>query len=471
MVPAAEVASRAELQSLLDSGLVVEHSGAIGFPLPILTQWFAAQSLAAGIPAPDDLASYPQRLEHWRYPLIIFAGAFGHDQVSRLLAPLVERHPALSAEIVNEGLARWGLAEDVQPPPPLECGQRVRTAMQAWTRGIGPAAQLIAPVDEDGMLLPVGARTDGTLLTIAWYRGDVDLPEVVELPPRAFHTLPPDCIRLRSAQPGRQPAWAWRWTLDELVDRLSRLLEQRALPVSEGPLAWEAVWQAALEVTERGSFDPGPIPLIEIEERLSKLPKNAVLVGMYRRWYHLDLLRVEVDSLRKAGETELRAPWPGPDRDFGGGGIWAPYTDKQILARAKAVYAGALEGYRQLVDTWFPRLAPRLQIAVILPARLVGVVVPPQPEKGIRGSPVVHWYLEALHPGSRSTVDLRLGEESIGVEYLRSADERLRASRPEAATWINATLHHQILDVFHPNSATELAYSWLRNDLKRVQWV
>jgi hypothetical protein len=471
LVPAAEIASKAELQPLLDSGLVVERSGALAFPLPILTEWFAAQSLAAGVPVPEDLTSAPQRLEHWRYPLIIATGTFGHEQVSKLLTPLAERYPAFAAEIVNEGLARWGLAEDIPPPPSLECGQRVHAAMQTWTKGIGPLAQLIAPVDEEGVLLRVGARVDGMFLSIAWFRGDEDLADVVKLPRSASHTLPPGCIRRRSAQPGRQPAWAWRWTLDELIYELSELLRRRALPVNEGPLAWEAVWQAALAITGRAPASPGPIPLVEIEERLSRLPISAILVSMYRRGYQLDLLRVEVDSLRKAGETELRGPWPGPDRDFGGGGIWASYTDKQILARAKAVYAGALEGYRLLVDTWFPRLAPGLQTAVTLPARLVGVVVPPKPEKGIKGSPVIDWYLEALPSGRRSTVDLSLGEESMGVEYLRLANDRLRALRPKAAMWISAWGHHGDLDVFRPNSATALAYDWLRNDLKRVHWV
>jgi len=345
-------------------------------------------------------------------------------------------------------------------------------AMQAWASGIGPLAQLIAPVDEEGVLLRVGARVDGMFLSIAWFRGDDDLADVVELPRSASHTLPPGCIRRRSAQPGRQPAWAWRWTLDELVDRLSRLLEQRVLPVNEGPLAREAAWQAALAVTGHGSLHPGPIPIAEIEEYLSRLPENASLVGISGRWYNLNQFRVEVNRLCGAGETELHGPWPGPDRDYSGGWIWDPYSDTQILARTEAVYAGALEGYRQLVDTWFPKLAPRLQTAMTLPARLVGVVAPPRLDKGFAGSPGISWYLEALPHGSQSTADLRLGEERmIGSEHLRSELDRVRSLRPEAAMWISATIHDQILDVFGPNSATELAYDWLRNDLKRVRWV
>jgi hypothetical protein len=189
------------------------------------------------------------------------------------------------------------------------------------------------------------------------------------------------------------------------------------------------------------------------------------------RWYNLDHLRVEVNRLRGAGETELHDPWPGPDRDFGKGGIWHPYSNEQILARAAAVYAGALEGYQQLVDVWFPKLAPRMRTAVTLPARLVGVVVPPRTNKGIEGVPRIDWYLEALPHGSRSTVDLRLGEDRMGVENIHLASDRLRSLRPEAVAWLNTVLHHGVLEILHPNSATELAYSWLWDDLRQVSWV
>jgi len=473
LVPHAEVASKVELQPILDSGLVVERSGALYFPLPILTQWFAAQGLTAGVPAPEDLTNDSQRLEYWRYPLIIFAGTFSHDQVSKLLTPLAERHPAFAADIVNEGLARWGFAEGVLPPPTLECGKRVRAAMQAWTKGIGPLAQLIAPVRKDGVLLPVGVRTKETWLTTAWYHGDDDLAEVVTLPFDVDFSdhLPHGWGKLRGAHPGHQSAWAWRWTLKELVDGLSKLLQQRALPVYGGPLAREAAWQAALAFTGRGSLHPGPIPLAEIEELLLRLPEDADLVGIGRRWYNTNYLRVEMRRLREASQTELHSPWPGPDRDFGKGWIWNPYSDKQILARAETVYAGALEGYQQLVHTWFPMFAPRLQTAVTLPARLVGVITPPQPDKGLEGIPCIGWYLEALPQGSQSIIDLCLGEDRMGVEHLRLVSDRIRSLRPEATAWISPVLRHEVLEIFDSNSATELAYSWLWDDLKRVSWV
>jgi len=469
------VASRDERHLLLNSRLVVEQSGALSFPLPILTQWFAAQSLAAGRIAPGELTSDIRRLEHWRYPLIIFVGAFGHDQVTEFLTVLASEHPAFTAEVVKESLVSWGLEESLPLPPLPECGHRIRTAMQAWVKGIGPLAQLIAPVSGDSLIFPIGLRVHETHLSAAWYRGDGEIAEVTELPSKAHYPSEKqfwfDWPTLRSSQPGRQSAWAWRWTLDELVDNLSRLLRNRTLPVSDGPFANETFWQAMLKLTDRGSMYPGGIPLDEIKERLSQLPSKATLIDIDKWRFTVDYIWTQVNRLRETGETELSAPWPGPDVEIHRGHrIWESYTPEQVLARAKAVYTGALEGYQQLVDQWFPRLAPRLHKAVTLPACLVGRIVP-SPGEGFHSGYTISWYLEALPSDAETTVDLQLHDHLIEWDVLESLYSRLRSLRPEAAAWINTTLTSGILRIFRPDSATELAYSWLWDDLARVSWV
>jgi hypothetical protein len=158
--------------------------------------------------------------------VIIAIAIFGDNEVSRLLAPIAENYPAFAAEIVNEGLASW--FGDVALPRWDRCGRQVRTAMQAWVTGIGSLAQLIAPVREDGTVPPIGAHTDGIRLTTGWYYGNEDLNDVKKLPAselpeflgvgtyRAVTSLP-DWTGFRSAPTVSHAAWAWRWTLDELV--------------------------------------------------------------------------------------------------------------------------------------------------------------------------------------------------------------------------------------------------------------
>ncbi|MBD2084149.1 NACHT domain-containing protein [Coleofasciculus sp. FACHB-542] len=470
LVTKTEVASRSELQILLDSGLVVEDAGTISFSLPILTQWFAAQSLAAGIPDPNDLTNDSERLERWRYPIAIFVGSFDHDRVSKLLVPLAEKHPAFAAEIVNEELARriWNGIQNVSLPSSSECGQRIQTAMQAWVRGIDPLFKLISPVRDDGTLPPIGIHIDEERLTTSWYCGSDDLADVVKLQFSQFGASS-GWPTIRGGKPSPKSAWAWEWTLNELVYSLSKLLQNRELPINDGLLLREAVWQTALTVTRRGKFNYTPISLIEIEECLAKLPLNIFPSGVTnrRRTLYLNQLMAEINHLREAGKVELRSPLPEPDLGLRDGWIGKSYTQQQLLARAKAVYSGAIEGYKQLVDTWFPKLAPQLKTAVMLPVRFVGVIV----QQGDFG---IHWHFEVLPHGSQSIVELSVGERDISIDYihLRSAlDEQLHSLRPEAATWIGYTMSWSNLDVFNPNSATELAYSWLWHDLERVSWV
>jgi hypothetical protein len=492
LVFTAEVASSAELQPLLDSRLVVERGRAIGFPLPILTQWFASQSLEAGNPQPADLVNDPEQLDLWRYPLIIAIAIFGDNEVSRLLAPIAENYPAFAAEIVNEGLASW--FGDVALPRWDRCGRQVRTAMQAWVTGIGSLAQLIAPVREDGTVPPIGAHTDGIRLTTGWYYGNEDLNDVKKLPAselpeflgvgtyRAVTSLP-DWTGFRSAPTVSHAAWAWRWTLDELVapeqvfTSLSKLLQHRALPVSDGLLEHEAIWQAAqavLAVIQGWSFGYCPIPLDKLEECLLRLPKNVYQsFGIYQRLHRHDLNQLirEVNRLREQGKTELPTPWPKPEHEWTEGPLWKCYTLEQMRSHAETVYKGALDGYQQLVDRWFKKFVSRLKTKVLLPARLVGIVTPPQPNQELKSAPILKWCFEALPKSEQTTVDFRFAEQDLWDD-IPALDDCLRSRRPEAVTWISATtMHVSNLDVFAPNSATNLAYTWLWNDLKRVSWV
>lgn len=55
--------------------------------------------------------------------------------------------------------------------------------MRSWAAGVGPLAELVAPVRSDGSLLPVGVATDEAWLSVCWYRGLGSPPEVTVLTP------------------------------------------------------------------------------------------------------------------------------------------------------------------------------------------------------------------------------------------------------------------------------------------------
>jgi hypothetical protein len=481
LVPGAEVSFGADLRRLQRSGLVVERSGALGFPLPILTEWFAAHSLASGYPRPDELAADERRLEVWRHSLVIGVGRFSSDQVTEFLEPIASRSPAFAADIVNDGLARWGTDEEVSLPPPLEAGTQLRTAMVAWVRGIGPLAAIAAPVRQDGTLAPVGVATNGTWADVGWYRGDRSSESVIRLPIEARFN--PDWFPMRSgATAGHQSAWAWRWTLEDLTSSLQKVMTTRGLPVKRGMLAQEAAWQMAILVTGHAPSREEPIPLGDIEPRLDGLMTHTDMVRDPRgRRYDLHDLREQLLRCRDEGVAELHPPWPGPDcrltDDESRTGPWDAYSDEGLLNRAVAVYEGALDGYRRLVEQWFPAFTPRLQTAMSLPARFTGIIVRRMSFTGDGDrTPLLFGYLQPLPYGSDTVVDLRLSTNSSAYEKLyedwsSNNMAHVRALRSEAPGWLGSTFEQRILDVFNSGPCTELAYNWLWRDLKRVAWV
>ncbi len=489
-VPANEIASRSELKQILDSRLVVEHNGQLSFPLQILTEWFAVQSLEAGYPQPESLLSSIQKLELWKYPLIIAISTFGHENTSKLLTPIAQKYPAFAGEIVSAALISG--CPNLPPPLWLQCGQRIREAMQGWVSGMSqPLAKLIAPVKDNSEIRTIGIKVEEYKFQAAWYRGDDHLDDVVELPLSRERNnrcwVPRKIIKsIRQSplsQQGSPSAWAWKWTLNELVDSLSKLLKNRALPIEEinnGLLAHEALWQLArlvLKISRRSSFSyyprARPIPLNLLEECLSDFPNDYEFFDRPPYRLHrneINTLATKVNQLREVGEIVLNPPWPQADRDGDliEGWPWQCYTPETIRIHAENVYREALNAYQQIVKTLFAKFAERLEMNMILPACLWGFIDPDDPAKFC-------WYFEVLPSDKHTKVQFQYREKTdksvlcINTEL----NEKLYSFRPsEVARWIDyIPISYPFLKIFLNNSATELVYTWLWEDLKRVSWV
>jgi hypothetical protein len=475
-VPMADVAERDRLPPLRDSGLVVERDGDVSFGLPILTQWFAAQCLASGDPSIEELLDDPFRLGLWRYALTIAIGDLSSEQASGLLDPLVRSDPAFASEIVHDALRDSAdPSEGLAAPPALEAARAIRNSAEAWLAGVGPLAPLLGIARPDGSALPLGAASfDDSLMTM-WRNADDLDADVIDLPP-SEHILraSPGWGPGRLTRPASEPAWAWRWSLHDLVSALKPWVKERLLPLEDGPLFEEAAWAEALALLGTGSLTPGPIELDAIEERLAGVPRNA-LFRDYRRTYNLYAIRRRVTQLRAADQGALPGPWPPPDEEhIGGGWVWDPYSPQRLLERTRAVYEGALRGYAQLVQRWLPTLGPRLMTYVTLPAQIVGTLYFDKSDRDFSGGPVLNWQLEAVDSGQPITVEIGLheGRGALGSpdrEDLRRANERLRIQRPQARQWIHAISHGTALEVFGSTPATEIAFGMLGDDLKRTK--
>jgi len=468
-VPESEVAVGSKIQELIDTMLVIRDNRCLSFQLPIFRQWFAAHEFLDDATLSNQLVSDNRRLERWRYSYVIAVAIFDKETVSTILRPVVGVNPGLASEIISEGLSRWGISTDVYPPPSIECGRQVRDTMECWLHGIGRLSALIGPVNNKGDLVPTGARTSDVWLSTAWYFGPDELPNVFDFGEveSVSEFFPDDWKIIKGARPGRQSAWAWKWSHEQLVHELSCCLFAREIPIVDKMMSHEIIWELMLKATGRGVFYSDPIPLQEMKNIASSLKEDDKL-GIHR------CLVKTIEYLEEAG-IDLTPPWQGPDKPLEKGKsfwVWEPYSDDQLLARTKVVLSGALDIYEKIATEWFGNLSGRMNTAVTLPGKLVGEVKRADSSRGGNGGPAISWYLEALPKDAQSSVELSLCNEFDAPIDLRPIQVNLKRLRPEASEWISTFHQSQGLDfVFGTTPATELAHQWLWDDLNRMSWV
>ncbi|WP_145948220.1 lipase/acyltransferase domain-containing protein [Paenibacillus sp. Y412MC10] len=474
-IPKSEIATGNELHSLVASGLIIESDNKISYSLPILAQWFAAQAIGDNIKDITVLKNDLQTMEYWRYPLIIFISLFSHDIVYEKFNLIVESNPAFASGIVDEGLAEWGLSIDIVPPPALQSGERIHSTMKSWVNGIGILSKLIAPIDEDNNVLPIAVKVTEDWVTSSWYNGNKKIPNINELP-EEIHPLintDKDWLGFKGARPGRQSAWAWRWSLDDLTSRLSKILQNRSLPVDQGPIFQEEIWDTALKLTKRGSYYTGEIMLEELEEIMELSFKGYDKVQIRNKAYEVSKIRRNLQSLRTQGAISLQSPWPGPDLNFNSGGwVWSPYSNDRLLERTRVVYSKAIDAYLQIVNDYFPMFKNRMGIYNTLPANLIGQLEIPPASKDYSSHPGLDWYFDPLPNGSKTSININLVlTEQVNHERVSELYDKLRLLRPKAAEWISSHHISQSLNIFGNFPVREIVYNWLWDDLKRVSWV
>lgn len=472
-IQANEVGDPDALKDLASAGLVVMDDGLVGFPLPILQQWFSAHALGEGLVSLSEIARSGPMLDRWRYALVIAAGLFDHDRATDLLAPLARKHPGFVSQIVGEGLTKWGLHDADPAASGTAAAERVRQAMDALVSGLGPLAKLIAPLQRSGDLRPVAARISGARLAVGWYRSRSGRPPASELPHDFSISPSPELTMYRTANPGRHSAWAWPWALESLTAELSKVLKSRRLRSTALASRREEVWYAAQALLGRGHLDAGPIKIEALKRRLSRLGRSGELL-IRRNSYDLAMIWSVVDEAIAAGSSELPIPHPGPDRPQGRW-IWSPYSDAQMLQRTRSVFRSALEIYESIVAEWFHSFRDRLSTSVFLPAVLEGYFSPAESSKeGLAGAPGMTWRFRALRVGHASRIDIRLVAEPWSFDWSESEAElvRLRRLRPDAAEWVHYyEVDEMLLDLFEEAPARTLAYRWLSDDLARIGWL
>jgi hypothetical protein len=494
--PTAELGGEQAVRTILESRLVIREGRAVRFALPVVEQYFAAQTVLQDGLGWLDLHDL-QLLDRWRDSLTLAVTIGSWDQVTDLLDAMTRRHPGLATWLVDSAVPSPSGPQDTQLPGHAECARRLQHALTSLVAGLGPAAKCLGFTDSRGSVPAVGAQVDGRSVTAGLRAGQActDAVRLPEFDPVSRKGV--DGSEWRRLRAGRPPAdfmaWPWQWGLNWISRDLERLLSARALPLADSvPFQDERRWQLAQAICGvRGvAHRPidGGILLAAASQLLSSMRARRTV---RHTWGNSGVvvypgeIAAFVEELSEgsslAGDGRLHRPYPEPDAlSPASNTLSSLYSDEALRMLVEQVHANALVIYRNLVATWFPALKPMLGLACIMPVLFTGRV---KPGAEIENGPDFVYEMETLLPNERSHAEIRIvatDEELFGydpsdIQSITARSLRLRrlisALRPGTEGWANPRAAGGDLWVWRNRPATSLAYRWLWEDLKALHLV
>jgi hypothetical protein len=512
--------SEKAIGNILKTGFVTCERKALSFNLDVLTAWFGALSLKETLPHPESFRDSEIRFR-WFDALTMFIAQNSHERVFPYLKVIVGCAPAEAAHLIQKSMETGemrALGEPIFAPPNWqESGNRLRDCMLVWADSLNPLLSLLIPTDADGTPTSLGVAVKDSSIYFGWQASSeyiqpksMPIDRVVELPQElcsmdgffsgsAHHTDIWQSIRWTHVT--QYSSWAWELTLDQLRSKLSRLISTKTIPlfrngVENTPLKREYSWAGLLALMNFGSFRTKPIGLDEVEHAINHYSTEGYEFVHNRggRAYLLDVIKEEFLRLRNEGVDLWIPPYGCPDEYSANGWFRHPvsgekirpqegvsvgshwtdhYSEKGLVERTEKIWASALEGYENMVSMWFPSLASSLSLFASLPVKLVARLEHPSTSKGDFAG--LEWYFESLPSGMATRYDFRslscdekrfFSDPALPRQLREKRDKyRGRSSQSLPVTVYSRLISHSDLP------ATELAYEWLKSDLKHIGWI
>ena len=438
----AEIHTEIDVERLCRTGLIVCTSHRIGISLPILKQWFGAQALLSGKVRVDQLLGDPKALQNWEYPIAVAAGQLTSAQGADFLKPVVGTYPEIAPAIIDKAAHEYDFGNPTALPP-KEAGGVLRECLATWAAALGPLTHDIVPLTPDGRVRPIGVVADSTGLTAGFYAGRDPKADIVVF--ESWPALDEDWYCKSWTSVSGRGAWAWRWTLDHLRNKLNRHLQNRTFCTGCHPLNSELAWYTACVLTGAPMALTGAIPVTNIMDVLRFLSDNTV---SFSRRSHVSrrvfprLLREAVSEAVGDGKSEIVAPYATADQELGGF-VWDGFSNDAVRDRAAKVFGTAICAYQVIVETHFPAFIKRMSLYNLLPARIVGNLsrLPSSDPLNACG-PVVQWYVEPLSDGGRTLLDFdfRADQRFGDLEYL----VQLCVERRPGMPWLDLRMEGRV---------------------------
>jgi hypothetical protein len=474
LVALSETAATTERAALIDSGYVTYDAARqmVGFTLPILAQWFAAQALELAELRVRDFAGDDLRLENWRDVFMLRVATSSDDGVDALFRELVSVSAGFASSLAQRNIPRWFAQRNEPRPSPQYYAKRLRDAMATWLEALGPLASTSPYADEKGVYA-LGARIDGDArLTAAW-RTDRSA-EIFELDESYSPLSPPPGYTASWYQRfvDLRPAWNWMSSARELRAFLERVFDWREYTTARGATVegrqitfggmlhqHELAWQAALGALGYGSLATEPIPIQKIVE-CGVLQNDVVISGA--RYLAIAPLKAVITRLVSQGAGFLEPPWPVPEVS-GGSWVWSGYSETGFLKRVQIVHEGALELYRHLVHSAFGHFADRMSLFASMPLDFRINIFEATDS---HAPPSGEWWVTPLRVGPNTVTVLRT-VPIITSEQRRKMVNAAKRARPTLQIYGDHG-GGGVLNVFGDLPISELAYHWLKADIEEL---
>ena len=484
-VPLREVDRMEAKQRLLTaSRLVTESSGTVDFALPIFREWYAARALVEGTIAIDELqqGENQQISDRWLLPLSMALNSGDKQFIQSLMTHLASTDPGLASLLIHEHQRE---PEDSDPDlqgeatslgTAVQAGEEILETMASWQQGLGDLYKVVGPVTPDGTTRPLRIGLAGQYIETYWYHGAQNKPPVAP-------------ISLQEARDRRSSYWSmfgmdvpdtelWPWVFAKryLARSSSKPNEYARLAISADDAIRELSWEFALAVSGQSRFDQtelGVQGVLSCIANMELMDDTSVRLSNYSI-NEIQAIEKHLRDLLANQETVISDPWPQSDRTPSSGPVWDSYSERQLLARTRAVYSGALRIYSEMVERWYQKFAPRLRLYSLMPVRLEGrLEVAPQDSPT---GPKLMWHPRILPRGEQSEAAIEFGttiyDRDKWITYFSEESEnfaRLRNRHARDARLFRAAslVDTQVLGL---RPATTMACDWLRDEMKDLHW-
>jgi hypothetical protein len=464
-IPISKLSLTGEEQlALRSSRLTRIENDQVEFDVILIAEWFAAQHLRRNLNIVNELAENPERLDLWRYALLLAVESEEADQIEPALVVLATRAPAMAGWILSQpdAFEHGGmLSEDDVELDAHELATRLRLAFKSLGEGLETASRQMVLFSSNN-LLPIALATRGRRCDYAWHRDGSGLPQILDNLPSLNDMPPGEWISYSGTTVTDHPAWPWRHAQWCFRDMLEAEIKRGAVFSGSEISVRESQWSTALEaIGRRGSLNPEPITRAELAGLLKQRDDFLRQIGHpdARDDLRTSKVRGLVADMELAGIDELSPPWDRPDHWHDNRGwVWGIWTEEGLLNRARRVCVQALELYKNAVDGALQHFAPQLRLSASWPVRIVGYMTPARFDREFGRAPHFLWYLDtaAVEPGA----DWQLVEDTAPIA--RSLYEEGRIRR-----WSSGDLH----GIYTTNPATALATYLLSSDLQEWGWV